>query len=100
PGAAARRIEDRVRQGPAELFRKLEAHGLLALDAIGLLEGRGIEPAHRLLALGNDLGAIVDQAVHLVELRTLQDGLADIGSLRVVRAEDVALDARTRAVSG
>ncbi len=44
-GAAAGRIEDRVRQGPAELLGKLEPHHFLALEAVRLLEGRAVEPA-------------------------------------------------------
>ncbi len=66
-GAAAGRIEDHVRHVPAELLGKLEAHGLLALDAIRLLERRGVEPADFRRALGDDLAAIIDQAVDLVD---------------------------------
>ena len=43
-GTAAGRIEDRVRQLPAELLGKLETHHLLALEAIRLLQGRAVEP--------------------------------------------------------
>jgi hypothetical protein len=71
PRAAAGRIEDRVGQLPAELLGKLEAHGLLALDPVGLLQGRAVEPAGRLLAVADNLAAIVDQAVDPVDSRAL-----------------------------
>ena len=43
----------------AALLGQLQAHRLLALDAVGLLQGGGVEPAHGLLALADDLAATV-----------------------------------------
>src|SRR5206468_3613402 len=53
PRAPARRVEDQVGKRPAELPSKLEAHRLLALDPIGLLQRRHVEPAARGRALGD-----------------------------------------------
>ena len=66
-GAAAGRIEDHVGHLPAELLGELEPHRLLALDPIGLLQRRGVEPADLGLALGDDLAAIVDQPVDAID---------------------------------
>src|SRR5881409_1746751 len=44
-GAAAGRIDDRVRQPPAQLLGELETHGLFALDPIRLLERAQVERA-------------------------------------------------------
>ena len=44
PDAAAGRVDDHVRHPPAELLGDLEAHRLLALDAVRLLERRHLEP--------------------------------------------------------
>src|SRR5215470_11670414 len=63
-GAAAGGIEDDVGERPAELVGELEAHRFFAFDAVRLFERRDIEPAHRLLAFGDDLAAVVDQAVY------------------------------------
>src|SRR5262249_42763175 len=75
-GAAAGRIEDHVRHLPAELLGELEAHGLLALDSIRLLERRAVEPADFRRALGDDLAAIIDEAVDSVDGCALQRDLA------------------------
>src|SRR5262249_31567777 len=66
-GAAAGRIKHDVRQLPAELLGELEAHGLLALDPVRLLQGRGIEPSDLRLPLRDDTAAIVDQAVDSID---------------------------------
>ena len=97
-GAAAGRIEDHVGHVPAELLGKLQPHRLLALDAVGLLQGRGIEPADLCLALADDLAAIVDQTVDAVDGRALQLDLADIDLGRIGRAEDGGLDAAGRRI--
>src|SRR4029077_8874236 len=75
-GAAAGRIEDDVGDLPTELLGELQSHGLLAFDAIGLLQRRGVEPADRRRTCGDDLAAIVDQAVDPVDARALQLDLA------------------------
>src|SRR5262249_40684682 len=72
---AAGRIQDHVRHLPAELLGKLEPHRLLALDAIGLLERRGVEPADHAHALSDDLAAIVDAAVHAIDRCALRGDL-------------------------
>ena len=59
-GAAAGRIEDRVRDVPIQLFEEFEAHRFLALDAIRLLKRRQVEPAHRILPRADDRTAITD----------------------------------------
>src|SRR6266478_5267626 len=100
PGAAAGRIEDRVGQLPAQLLGELQPHGLLALDAIGLLEGRDVEPAYPLLSGADDLAAVVDQAIDPIDRRALQRDLADVHLRRVVRTEDRGLDAGAGGVGG
>src|SRR5207245_2199058 len=62
-GAAAGRVKDHIRQFPAELLGEFDAHRLLAFDAIGLPQGRAVEPADFTLAFGDALAAIVDQPV-------------------------------------
>src|SRR5262249_61874664 len=66
-GAAAGRIEDDIGHLPAELLDKLESHRLLALDAIRLLERRGVEPADLGLAFADDLAAVIDQPIHAID---------------------------------
>ena len=53
-GAAAGRIEDHVRQLPAELLGQLEAHRFLTLDPIGLFQRADVEPT-LLVPLTSDL---------------------------------------------
>src|SRR5207253_2813674 len=52
--AAARWIENHVRQLPAELFGQFESHRLLAFEAIRLLERGEVEPAHVRRAFADD----------------------------------------------
>src|SRR5262249_11674243 len=92
-GAAASRIEDHVRHIPAKLLGQFEPHRLLAFDAIRLLQGRGVEPADLLLALADDLAAIVDQSVDAIDGRALQLDLADVHFGRVFRTEYGGFDA-------
>src|SRR5262249_18515148 len=66
-GAATGWIEDNVRNLPAELLGKLEAHRLLALDPVRLLQGRGVEPAKLCLSLPDDLAAVVDQSIDAID---------------------------------
>jgi hypothetical protein len=95
---AAGRVEDHIRHLPAKLLGQFQAHGFLALDPVGLLQGGGVEPAHRLLALADDLAAIVDIAVNLPDLGALQLDLAHVDVRRVLRAEDIGLHAAAPAI--
>ncbi len=45
PDPAAGRVDDHLRRAPAELLGDLQAHRLLALDPVRLLERRDVEPA-------------------------------------------------------
>ena len=99
-GAAAGRVEDDVGQPPAELLGELEAHRLLALDAVRLLERRDVEPAHALAPLGDAPAAVVDEPVHERDVGARQRDLAHVDLGRVGRAEHVGLDAGGRGVGG
>ena len=99
-GAAAGGIEDRVGHAPPQLLRQLDAHRLLALDAVGLLEGRAVEPAARAGAAGDDRAAVGDGAVDPIEPGAAQADLADHGRRRVVGTEHHRLDAGAAAVGG
>ena len=92
-GAAPGRIEDHIGHFPAELLGEFDAHRLLALDAVGLPQGRAVEPSDRFLSLCYQLAAIVDQPIHEVDRRALHRDLADIHRRRVVGAEHRRLDA-------
>eukprot|EP00958_Prasinococcus_capsulatus_P027548 scaffold5640_cov328-Prasinococcus_capsulatus_cf.AAC.3 len=92
--AAAAGVEDHVGHPPAQLLGQLQAHGLLALDAVGLLERAAVKPAHGLLALAHDLAAVVDEAVHAIHGGALQLDLAHVHLRGVRRAEDGAAKAR------
>src|SRR5437868_1635956 len=85
-GAAAGRIKDDVGHFPAELLGQLDAHRLLALDTVGLAQRRAIEPANALLALGDELAAIVDQPVDEVDRRTLHRDLTHVHRRQIGRA--------------
>src|SRR5207248_4145758 len=100
PGAAAGRVEDDVRQFPTQLLGQLDAHRLLALDAVGLSQGRAVEPAGLPLALADELAAIVDQSVDEKYRGALDRDLADIDRRSIVGTEDISLDAGARAISG
>ena len=92
-GAAAGRVEDHVGHVPAELLGEFQAHRLLALDAVRLLQRGRVEPADFRLAFADDLAAIVDIAVDAIDGRALKLDLADVHLGRVGRAEDRGLDA-------
>ena len=98
PGAAAGRIEDHVGHVPAQLLGQLQAHGLLSLDAVGLLEGRQVVPAHGLGALADDPGAVVDQAVDPVDPGPVIADLPRRDLRRVLGREDEGLHAGTRPI--
>jgi hypothetical protein len=93
-GAAARWIEDHVRKLPAELLGQFQAHRLLALDPVRLLQGRDIEPSGDLSALPDELPAIVDQPVDAIDGCSLQGDLGKVDLGRVLRAEDRRTDTR------
>src|SRR5271167_4158067 len=58
--ATARGVQNHIRQLAAKLFPKLVAHGLLAFDAVGLLEGGNVVPSFAVLVLGNVYAAVGD----------------------------------------
>ena len=68
PYAAARGVEHGIRRLPVEGFGDLEPHGLLALHAVGLAHGGGVEPAVPCRALADQAPRIADQAVNLGDL--------------------------------
>jgi hypothetical protein len=70
-GAAARRVEDRVGQRPAELLGDLVAHRLLAFDAVGLLERRALVPAVLLCLCRADAPGVRDQSVDHLHVRAV-----------------------------
>ena len=96
--ATAGRIENRVRHLPSELFDEFETHRLFALDPVGLLQGRRIEPAHLGFSLTDDLAAVIDQTIDSIHSRTLQSDLAHVHFRRILRAEDRRLDTCARSV--
>src|SRR6185503_6527485 len=83
PDAAAGRVEDRVRHLPAELLDDLEAHRLLALDAVGLAAGASMEPAVALGGLGHDAEHVADGAVDPVHVGAVREAAlpAELGAL-------------------
>ena len=99
-GAAASRIEDRIGQFPAQLSGQFQAHRLLALDPIGLLQRREVEPASLRRAAPDDRAALVDLAVDPPHARALRGDLADIHFGRFLGAEDHRLDPAARRIGG
>jgi hypothetical protein len=96
--AAARGIEHHLRQPPSELHRKLEAHRLLALDAVGLFERRHVEPAVLRLAGLDQPRAVVDEPLHPPHLRTLERDLTQVDLGSVVGAETEGFHPSARGV--
>src|SRR6185503_12473585 len=98
--ATAGRIDDDVGQLPFELLGELEAHRLLPLDAVRLLQGRCVVPA----ALGtralHDRARVRDRARDEIHLRAVRRGLAHDRLRRCVRHHDDNADARARPVCG
>ena len=67
--ASAGGIHDHAGHPPAKLLDDLQAHRLLALDAVGLPERRGVLVAGALLEdLGDQLAGVPDRAVDQVQL--------------------------------
>ena len=97
-GAATGRVENRVGQGPAELFGQFQPHRFLALDPVRFFQRRNVEPVCRTLALPNDPPAIVDQAVDPPDLGTLGRHFADVHLGRIIRAEAKTLHAGPRRI--
>ena len=96
-GAAAGRIDDPVRQPPAELFGDLEAHRLLALDAVRLAQGGKIPKA---AAAFLQRGAGVDQrAARLDNLRAESKATFSNGRRSVFRQPHAAGQPGRRGIS-
>ena len=100
PCATARRVEDHVGEGPAELLGELEAHGLLALDPVRLLEGRHVEPTHFGCSLAHDGAAVGDQAVDQVGPGPVVGSLVLVDDRGIGWHEDKRLHADSGCVGG
>ena len=97
---AAGRIDDHVRQLPAELLRELEAHRLLPLDAVGLLQRRGVVPAPLGAGALHDRAGVADRARDEPHVRTVRGGLALDHVRRRLGHHDDHAEAGARAVGG
>ena len=91
-------IEDGVGQLPAHLLGHLVAHGLLAFDAVRLLERADVEPALVRAALGHHAAAVADQAVDQRDVRAVRLALDVVRLRHVARHEDVGFDAGRRGI--
>ena len=60
---------------PAQLLGKFEAHRLLALKSIRLLQCRHVEPSDAFPAGGDQFSAPIDQSVHPIDLGGLEYAL-------------------------
>src|SRR5262249_30652573 len=98
--AAAGGIDDRVGNLPAELLDDLDAHRLLALDAIGLAAGAGVQPAVTGRRFGEDPEDVADGAVHAVDVGAVDPAALTAELGRVDGQRRVDLDAGARAVGG
>ena len=97
-GAPAGRVEDHVRQFPAELLGELDPHRLFAFDAVRLSQRGTVEPADRPFAVADQLAAIIDEPVDQKHRGALHRDFADIDRRGILGAQDRALDAGARAI--
>ena len=95
---AAGRVDDHIGQAPAELFRDLQPHRLLALDAIRLFQRRGVEPAVLFDALRDELAGVGDEAIDQRQVRTIDAALQLVDLRGILRHGDAQVNARLRAV--
>jgi len=100
PTPPPRRVDDRVGQPPLELLGHLQAHRLLALDPVRLLEGGGVEPAVLDDGRVHEPPRVGDEPVHQVEVGPGDDALLLVDVRRVDGHGDVGPDAGARAVGG
>ena len=80
-------IENDIGKRPAHLFGEFKTHGFLALNSVGFLQRRNVEPADLFLAIADDLATVIDQAVDHIGITALQLNLADVDIGRIERAE-------------
>src|SRR5215216_474482 len=97
-GATSGRVDDDIGETPAELLGQLEAHRLLALDAVGLFERTHVECAECFGEGGGDAAAVTDQAVHEHEAGAHSERLVAGGWRRVGWDDDRDPDPGSRAV--
>ena len=99
-GAAPCRVYDGVGHSPPELHGQLEAHGLLTLGSVGLLEGGEVEQP-LLLGHGNrDAASVADEAVDEVQLGARDEALLLVGVGSVLGHEHLGGEAGPGAVGG
>ena len=98
--AAAGGVDDGVGEGPAALLGNLVAHGLLALSAVRLLEGREGEHAELSGELAGLLAGLADQSVHQMERASGVSDLFLVGVEGVLGHEYVGVHAGPRGVGG
>jgi hypothetical protein len=96
---AAGRVHDHVRHPPTQLLDDLHAHRLLALDAVRLLECRGVEPAVG-DGLAGDPSGVADQTVHYVQTSAGQHALHACDGRRLLRHHDQRRHAGAGRVGG
>ncbi len=94
---------------PAELFDQFVAHGFLAFNAEGFLEGGDVEPdliggcvgvALSFDVFADHAGAVGDEAVDHSDVGAVDDAFDVVGEWDVLRHEDVGLDAGGSGVRG
>src|SRR5262249_41194103 len=88
--AAARGINDDVRQLAAEFLPELISHGLLALDAVRLLECRDFKPASVRFVFRDEFSAVGDQSINQSHVCTECARLQNIGYWGICRHRDYA----------
>jgi hypothetical protein len=96
-GAPAGGIDDDFGQVPVELLGQLEAHRLLALDAIGLRSVARLKTPI-LRHPGSFPPRQVDQTVHGSDLRSGAFGFGTVGGVRIRREDDVRSQPGARGV--
>jgi hypothetical protein len=76
------------------LGRKLQPHGFLAFNPVGLFEGGKVKPAHGLLAFPHDLATVINQPVHTPDLAALKRYFLHVHIRCVIGAKYITLHPR------